>query len=122
MEMKRASRRLPWRYASFATAYKYLSGYGEQWELTLLWLGIFIVVVFPILFILSRAANGIGEAILYSLEVPPFLKLTPNGTVESSIVIKILKWSEGLVVSGLVILLGSAAKRNLQKVYERDGK
>jgi hypothetical protein len=120
MEMKRASQRSLWRYVSIATAYKYLSGYGEKYGLTLFWLALFIFAIFPILFVLLGVTNSVGEAMLHSLEVPAFLKSEPNSTVGSSVLVKVLEACERFVVYVLAILFTVAAKRRLQKAFERE--
>lgn len=120
MEMKRASQRSPWRYVSTATAYKYLSGYGEKHGLALFWLVILIFAIFPILFVLLGVTNSVGDAILHSLEVPAFLKSEPNSTVGSSVLVKVLETCERFVVYVLAILFTMAAKRRLQKAFERE--
>lgn len=74
MEMKRLAQPGVLKFISLTAIYKYLSGYGEQHVLALLWLALAIFLFFPALYLVSGVVDDSVKAVLHSLEVSTFLK------------------------------------------------
>jgi uncharacterized protein YjbI with pentapeptide repeats len=65
---------LLWRTISIRAFYKYLSGYGEQQALALLWLVLFVFVFFPVAYAFTDPELSFRTAVLHSLQVSTFLE------------------------------------------------
>jgi len=105
MEMKRMAQPLLLQYVSIIAAYRYLSGYGEQYVLALFWLIALLFAVFPVLYIAANISNDLAEAIVHSLEVSTFLEKNTTGTV--LILGRLVEGFQRIVVpvqAGLVLL------------------
>lgn len=85
MEMLRKDQPAYIRGASVLAIYKYLSGYGERYGLALGWLGFFVVILFPALYLALGLEAGAGGALLHSLEISTFLEPTGTSTAETGI-------------------------------------
>lgn len=72
--MRRLSQPKFLRNISLTAIYKYLSGYGEQHILALMWLGFAMIMVFPVLYLVSGNVQDPIQALLRSLEVSTFLE------------------------------------------------
>lgn len=73
MEARRRATPLPWRILSISAAYKYLSGYGENYAIALTWLIAVVLAIFPLLYYLISPYRSVPLAILHSLRVSTFL-------------------------------------------------
>jgi uncharacterized protein YjbI with pentapeptide repeats len=111
MEMLRKAGPAALRNISVLAAYKYLSGYGERYGLALTWLVLFVLVVFPTLYLMLGLQGGAGSAVLHSLEVSTFMEATTTTT--SQIAIRVVEGIERLLVPLQAGLFALAVNRRL---------
>jgi uncharacterized protein YjbI with pentapeptide repeats len=107
IEMRRRSQ--PWfiRSISLAAWFKYLSGYGENYVLSLIWLAVFVLLLCPGLYVAAGFARGDPvRSLLHSLEVVTFLK-EPNQATPEIVAVRVIEGFERVLVAlqlGLFLL------------------
>lgn len=113
MEMKRLVQPAILRNISLTAIYKYLSGYGEQHGLALLWLISAVFIFFPALYLASGVADEAVRAIVHSLEVSTFLEGNPGMT--EALLGRFIEGCQRILVSLLAGLFVLAIKRKFER-------